>query len=159
MSLRGGDSWERKFEVFGRIFLERKFWMFERILRDWRKFWEEENTKKKDNFEDDGSLKLGVIITNSFIDQHKSRVHPRQRASKSELSVCIYSFICGFSRKLAQNCIHFLHFSFLHIFMSGKWQLQVNGKSYGGVNTKREHSTRAWGINQAWIAKSGYPWN
>ena len=105
-------QWARE----GILFLERKFWMFERILGDWRKIWDEENTKKRENFEDDGSLKLGIIITNSFIDQHKSRVHPRQRASKFELSVFIYSFICGFSRKLAQIVYTFsISFFFFHI--------------------------------------------
>ena len=28
-------------------FLERKFWMFERVLGDWRKIWEKENTKRE----------------------------------------------------------------------------------------------------------------
>lgn len=119
MSLRK-DSWERKFEVFGRIFFG------EKILDVWESFGRlkknlrERKYQKRENFEDDGSLKLGVIITNSFIDQYKSRVHPRQRASKFELSVFIYSFIYGFTRKLAQIVYTFSISFFFHILCQEK---------------------------------------
>ena len=82
------------------------------------------NLQKRENFEDDGSLKLGVIITNSFIDQYKSRVHPRQIRAKC----FIYSFICGFSRKLAQIVYTFSISHFFPYFMSGEGYLYVNGK-------------------------------
>ena len=76
----------------------------------------ERKYQKRENFEDDGSSKLGIIITNSFIDQYKSRVHPRQRASKFELSVFIYSFVYGFTCKLAQIVYTFSISSFFSIF-------------------------------------------
>ena len=103
-------TWERGF--FGEKILN--VWEgFERLKKNLR---ERKYQKERENFEDDGSLKLGIIITNSFIDQHKSRVHPRQRASKFELSVFIYSFIYGFTRKLAQIVYTFSISFFFSIF-------------------------------------------
>ena len=115
--IRMGDRWvgykRRKKWAWERI-LERENlkclgeFFGEEILDVWESFGRlkknlrERKYQKRENFEDDGSLNLGVIITNSFIDQHKSRVHPRQRANKFKLSVFIYSFIYGFTRKLAQ---------------------------------------------------------
>ena len=45
-------AWERILErenlkCLGGFFFERKFWMFERVLGDWRKIWEKENTKRE----------------------------------------------------------------------------------------------------------------
>ena len=120
---------DRKFEVFEGIFF------LEKILDVWESFGRlkknlrERKYQKRENFEDDGSLKLGVIITNSFIDQYKSRVHPRQRTSKFELSVFIYSFIYGFTRKLAQIVYTFSISHFFPYFMSGEGYLYVNSKN------------------------------
>lgn len=102
-------AWEKNF--FGEKILD--VWeSFGRLKKNLR----ERKYQKRENFEDDGSLKLGVIITNSFIDQYKSRVHPRQRASKFELSVFIYSFVYGFTCKLAQIVYTFSISSFFSIF-------------------------------------------
>ena len=144
--IRMEDRWvgykrRKKWAWEGILFLERKFWMFERILGDWRKTWEEENTKKeRENFEDDESLKLGIIITNSFIDQHKSRVHPRQRTNKFELSVFIYSFICGFSRKLAQIVYTFSLSLFSSYFYVREEQFHINGKAHRGAKLAQTSS-------------------
>ena len=73
---------ERRFEVFERNFFWRENLKYLRgifFLREnfgcLRGFWEikknlreKKYQKERENFEDDGSLKLGVIITNSFID-------------------------------------------------------------------------------------------
>ena len=133
--IRMGDRWvgykRRKKWAWERI-LERENlkclgeFFGEKILDVWesfgrlKKILRERKYQKRENFEDDGSLKLGVIITNSFIDQYKSRVHPRQRASKFELSVFIYSFIYGFTRKLAQIVYTFSISFFFHILCQEK---------------------------------------
>ncbi len=129
--IRMGDRWvgykRRKKWAWERI-LERENlkclgeFFGEKILDVWESFGRlkknlrERKYQKRENFEDDGRSKLGIIITNSFIDQHKSRVHPRQRASKFELSVFIYSFVYGFTRKLAQIVYTFSISSFFSIF-------------------------------------------
>ena len=50
--IRMGDGWidykrRKKWAGEGDFFFERKFWMFERVLGDWRKIWEKENTKRE----------------------------------------------------------------------------------------------------------------
>ena len=124
--IRMGDRWvdykRRKKWAWDKDF----FFFWEKILDVWESFGRlkknlrERKYQKRENFEDYESLQLGVIITKSFIDQYKSRVHPRQRANKFELSVFIYSFIYGFTRKLAQIVYTFSISFFFPYFMAGK---------------------------------------